>query len=137
METFSTFILIIAIAWGVLNIILFFKIWAMCDNVNKIANPEIDEAQNATRILMGEKEEAATNLKRTVTKKMMDYYYQYERSIDDSSKDFYQEKMEMLISTINNAFKTLELGELPESLRSIDNFKDEYERIKSAKIRLR
>ena len=31
-------IVVIAIIWGVLNIVLFFKIWGMCNDVNRLAN---------------------------------------------------------------------------------------------------
>ncbi len=34
----NVIIAIIAIVWGVLNIVLFFKIWGMCNNVNRLAN---------------------------------------------------------------------------------------------------
>ena len=34
----NEFITIICIIWGILNIILFFKIWKMCDNVARLTN---------------------------------------------------------------------------------------------------
>ena len=36
MEIFETFIGIIAFVWGILCIILFFKVWGMCNDVNQI-----------------------------------------------------------------------------------------------------
>ena len=31
-------LILIGLVWGILNLILFFKIWVMCDNVRKLTN---------------------------------------------------------------------------------------------------
>jgi hypothetical protein len=38
MELSETFIFIVAIIWSILQIILFFKVWGMCNNVARLAN---------------------------------------------------------------------------------------------------
>lgn len=47
-------ILIIGIIWGVLNIILFFKLWGACDDIRRIADkydPEGKERRQTPREL--------------------------------------------------------------------------------------
>lgn len=39
METlFDLLVIIICLVWGILNIILFFKLWAACNNIRSIRN---------------------------------------------------------------------------------------------------
>lgn len=38
MENYIVFVSIVALIWGILNIILFFKIWEMTNDVKKLAN---------------------------------------------------------------------------------------------------
>lgn len=45
-ETFPIIIAVIGIVWVVLNIILFFKIWLMCDNVKTIANTLVSSKED-------------------------------------------------------------------------------------------
>lgn len=34
----ETLIIVIGVAWSILNIILFFKLWGACDNIKRIAD---------------------------------------------------------------------------------------------------
>ena len=55
MDNFTLFVSVIALIWGILNIILFFKIWGMTNDVRKLADklcgssdykPEVSNAVN-------------------------------------------------------------------------------------------
>lgn len=54
---------VLGIAWGILNIILFFKLWGACNNIKRIANkyaPDLEkerESRNRPRSSVETKEE--------------------------------------------------------------------------------
>lgn len=54
---------VLGIAWGILNIILFFKLWGACNNIKRIANkyaPDLEkerERRNRPRSSVETKEE--------------------------------------------------------------------------------
>ena len=50
MENFSVFVSIIALIWGILNIILFFKIWGMTDDVRKLTNKFCTTSDNEPKV---------------------------------------------------------------------------------------
>lgn len=54
--------LVLFLAWGVLNIILFFKLWKACNNISRIASNFSDAGRALSwsdLLLLGRKEEAA------------------------------------------------------------------------------
>lgn len=62
------FMLILVIAWGVLNIILFFKLWRACDDIKRMASKY--SASWSDLLLLGRKEEAADMVIRELLAKL-------------------------------------------------------------------
>jgi len=50
MDNYIVFISVIALIWGILNIILFFKIWGMTDDVRKLTNKFCVTSDNEPKV---------------------------------------------------------------------------------------
>ena len=50
MENYIVFVSVIALIWGILNIILFFKIWGMTDDVRKLTNKCCVTSDNESKV---------------------------------------------------------------------------------------
>lgn len=50
MENYIVFVSVIALIWGILNIILFFKIWGMTDDVRKLTNKFCVTSDNEPKV---------------------------------------------------------------------------------------
>ena len=52
-------LLLLVFAWGVLNVILFFKLWGACDDIKRMASNYRPGLSWSDLLLLGRKEEAA------------------------------------------------------------------------------
>jgi hypothetical protein len=73
MEGTLTFISVLFIVFGVLQIILFFKIWAMTNNVSKIEKQISGKKGYHYYMLSGEKEKAYMYLKDELTCRLIEH----------------------------------------------------------------
>lgn len=114
---FFTFITIISVVWGILNVILFFKLWQMCDNVKKLAkNDSIPFREKFGAILLsGDKEKAYKLVEEKLLHDLLKTYYDY---VDES------QMLEEMESDIDAAKEYVHKTgfELPEHLSSAENF---------------
>lgn len=100
METIE---LILSIVWGILCLILFFKIWGMCNNISRI-NKKInknDDIETTIQFLLhiGEKEKAKEVLfNRILTNDTI---------FDNRSALTPEEKIEKILQLYEDEFKTL------------------------------
>lgn len=108
---------IILIIFGVLQIILFFKIWGMTNDVNKITSKlqcEKDNTWNVRRALLyGDKELAKKELMNCI---ISDF-----EKFGDGGYGFNQ--VEDIIAKYDPAFKQLGM-DIPENLKNIKSYAD-------------
>lgn len=111
------FLTIILLVFGVLQIILFFKVWGMTNDVNKITSKlqcEKDNTWNVRRALLyGDKELAKKELMNCI---ISDF-----EKFGDGGYGFNQ--VEDIIAKYEPAFNQLEM-EIPENLRNIKSYAD-------------
>lgn len=90
MENIAFFTSIIIIAFGVLQIILFFKVWGMTNDVRKIKNNTINSFDEAHKqIIIGNKDKAFEIYKYSYVKELIklselpgDFKYNYPRLVE-------------------------------------------------------
>lgn len=121
MDGISTFTTIVSIVAAVLGIILFFKVWGMTNDVEKI-KASIQGDNYFSCLMKGEKDKAYDIL---VSKLYEELAWRLE---NDPSYAPYSEKAPQLIEKYAALVK--ETGrELPEYLSTPEKFKDNYERL--------
>ncbi|WP_294590720.1 hypothetical protein [uncultured Bacteroides sp.] len=111
------FLTIILLVFGVLQIILFFKMWGMTNDVNKITKKlqcEKDKTWNVRRALLYGDQELAK-------KELMDCIISDFEKFGDGGYGF--NCVEDIISKYEPAFKQLEI-EIPENLKAIKSYAD-------------
>lgn len=73
-----TFVSIIVIVFGILQIILFFKVWSMTNDVRSIKGQMSNSEYSFRRyMLLGEKEKAYNLVKDTLVKRLIEKYETY------------------------------------------------------------
>lgn len=111
------FLTIVLLVFGVLQIILFFKMWGMTNNMSKIAKKlqcEKDKTWNVRRALLyGDKELAK--------KELMDCIISDFEKFGDGGYGF--NCVEDIIVKYEPAFRQLEI-EIPENLKNIKSYSD-------------
>lgn len=121
------FLTIILLVFGVLQIILFFKIWAMTNDVTKITKKlqcDKDKTWSVRRALLcGDKELAKKELVNCI---INDF-----ELFGDGGYGF--NSVEDIISKYKPAFKQLEI-EIPENLKNIKSYSDIRDIIKFNKV---
>lgn len=111
------FLTIVLLVFGVLQIILFFKVWGMTNDVNKITSKlqcEKDSTWNVRRALLyGDKELAKKELMNCI---ISDF-----EKFGDGGYGFIQ--VEDIIAKYEPAFKQLGM-DIPENLKNIKSYAD-------------
>ena len=119
----TTFFSIIVIVFAILQIILFFKLWGMANDVSKIKGRLSNSEYTFKKyMLLGEKEKAFNLLKETLTNRLMEW-----RKNLLTAELFVKN-----VTFIDIYVKKAELTgfELPEHLKTAQAFWDYYEKIK-------
>lgn len=118
-----TFVSIIVIVFGILQIILFFKVWAMTNDVRSIKGKMSNSEHSFKRyMLMGEKEKAYLVLKDTLVNRLL---LVYEKS--EGREQLFMKNVGFLQRYIDKA--KLTGFDLPEYLRSAEAFCDYYKKV--------
>lgn len=116
-EGWALFMILLFIAWGVLNIILFFKIWKACNDVKKIAS-NFSGANSpliwSDYLIFDKKEEAVKNVIHQLLSNLNKVYYGYMTT----QPQYYDKEIE----EAKRRLEIIGMGELPEQLSSIENF---------------
>ena len=126
MSGLTVFYFVIAIACSVLNVILFFKIWNMTNNVEKLKSKFVDDYYNTKQIVVeGNFDFLAKQTIKNLSKRMFEasniYYdvatrkYNYQEAIDEAKKVL--EKMDRL-------------SMLPPHFENAEAFYEYYEKYK-------
>lgn len=126
MEDLMTFIIVVLIVLGVLQIILFYKIWIMTDNVKEmkeqfVGNPDQWSLNKA--ILKGDKSKISDILFNSMFAKIKKYY-------DDTIPDYDGTKVEIFVNLISELKKDykekyLKYGiDFPEAIEKIEKPED-------------
>lgn len=116
------FLSIVLLVFGVLQIILFFKLWGMTNDVKKIKE-RLEKKDVLCLIMTGDKENAYASLLQELYAKLKEYVQMW-------NKEMYKEKAGELIESYRK--KAEETGhKLPEYMSTPDKFMDNYYRIKN------
>lgn len=132
MEPTIFFIGIIYIVIAVLGIILFFKVWGMCNNVSKInarqENASPDDMDFALLIC-----DDTTARRQAIIKFVKEILPLYKECVDeytcDDRRKYLNEIMDAKFQQFNKFFHDLALGETPESLKSRAAFTSRIKKI--------
>ncbi len=118
MESFNIILAIILLVFGILQIILFFKIWGMTNDIRKIKDKfrceEIDDWEIKKALILDDKEKARTELMNLMLKDIeIQMSNKFDRFWDlKSLKEYYKEP-----------FKILEM-EFPEMISNANKIED-------------
>lgn len=117
----AIFLAVIFVAWGVLNIVLFFKLWRACDDVKRIASNFNDGGRGlswADLLLLGRKEEAADVVCRQLLGRLNNIYdWQTKNGTPEEAARYNKE-----IKKAVEIYSRYNLGELPAELTSAEAF---------------
>ncbi len=140
-ENLFTFIGIILLIWGILEIILFFKIWRMTNDVNKLKNNLTNSALTQyekksklrTLLIMGNKEEAKRLIIYDFILKIESEYQEIRKTLSIKVDETYEGALEKALNKPIDDYKnTLEKElklfgiDVPECIKSMNTFKDFY-----------
>ncbi len=130
MEGMFTFVGIIIIVFGVLQIILFFKMWGMTNDVKKMKNelvgsdPENLRKMQLNKAILKEDKNKIAEMLFDELFNQLQFYYSYSYSLNDSRReDYFTSK----ISNLKKEYKEkyLKYGiDFPESINKIDKRED-------------
>lgn len=116
------FLSIVLLVFGVLQIILFFKLWGMTNNVSLI-NKKLSKGNAVKYIMTGKNDEAYEML-------VSELYDQLKEMTSTWNGNYYTEKAGELIESYRK--KVQETGHsLPEYMTTPDKFKENYFRVKN------
>lgn len=96
MENVFIFVTIIGIVWGILQVILFFKLWQMCDDVKSIHKMLQRDISNLINIMSQKQEQSNSQQKPKPNSSG-----RKTKSNDVVSKDFKKEQLVIVKSTEN------------------------------------
>lgn len=123
MKELGGLIMVVTIIAAVLQIVLFFKIWVMCDDVRKIRKNRVYTADyrfNIKRLIaLGDKEKAKELL--------LDSFFEVIKKLDCTEKysDIYQHAFDESKERLESSL--LKIGEeLPEGIKNLKSVKDFY-----------
>lgn len=121
----SLILAILFLAWGVLNIILFFKLWKACDNIKYISN-NFHKASHPLSwrdlLMLGQREEAAKLVIRSLIDKLNSIYI-YNSGVANNPTIEDDAKAEKEINLAKMQLEKIGVGTLPEQISSVANFK--------------
>lgn len=114
-------LLLLVFAWGVLNVILFFKLWGACDDIKRMASNYQRGLDWSDLLLLGRKEEAVASVIQELLGEL-NGIYKKRVSLQSEAE---AEKPELYSSAIEKARRKLSIigaGVLPAELDSAEAF---------------
>lgn len=117
------FILILYVVFGILSLILFFKVWGMCNNVYKIKSKFLGDSSNNQDelkyfVLMGKNEEAYNLLCREMYHTIFNEY-----GVHAVAVGYADSYCENVINMYKERFACIGM-EIPDNFSTLDKLKD-------------
>lgn len=114
-------LLLLVFAWGILNVVLFFKLWGACDDIKRMASNYRRGLDWSDMLLLGRKEEAVASVIQELLGEL-NGIYKKRVSLQSEAE---AEKPELYSSAIEKARRQLSIigaGALPAELDSAEAF---------------
>lgn len=114
-------LLLLVFAWGVLNVVLFFKLWGACDDIKRMASNYRRGLDWSDLLLLGRKEEAVASVVQELLGEL-NGIYKKRVSLQSEAE---AEKPELYSSAIEKARRQLSIigaGSLPAELDGAEAF---------------